>query len=209
MQERARRTRRNIMEAAAASFEAHGYGAARLQDITDREDVSKGGLYFHFPSKESIALAIIRRSEELHAELVEELRPRFPQAMRLLIEYTHRVGRAFRDDVVARAGIRLLLESRLRDPSAPPPFSGRIDNVRTLLQAAREQGDLAPWVDPASAAPSLVAAFLGLQQIVMVRGGPVDPDRCVADMWQFLLPGLVPADRLAGLLALLPAAPGG
>ncbi|MEU8122616.1 ScbR family autoregulator-binding transcription factor [Spirillospora sp. NPDC049024] len=208
MQERARLTRQTILEAAAAAFEAHGYGAARLQDITDREDVSKGGLYFHFPSKESLALEIIRRGEELHIDLVEELRPRFPRAMRLLIEYTQQVGRAFSDDVVARAGTRLLLEGRLRDLAGPPPLARRIGTVRELLVAAREQGDLAPRVDPPCAAQSLAAAFLGLQMIVMVRGGPLDPDTCVSQMWRVLLPGLVPAARLDDLLGSLPAAGG-
>jgi AcrR family transcriptional regulator len=204
MQERAQRTRRAILQAAATAFETRGYGATRLQDITAQQDVSKGALYFHFPSKESLAIAIIQENDALWPELIEKLRPQYPRAIELLIEFSWRVGEAFLDNVLTRAGMRLMLETKLTDPSLPPPFSTWIGNVREVLAEAQEQGDLLPGVITANVARFMVATFTGLQQVVLSSGGPTDPEQCIAEMWRCLLPGLVPSDRLAELKELLP-----
>jgi AcrR family transcriptional regulator len=199
LQERAQRTRRSILQAAAEAFEAHGYGAARLRDITEQRHVSKGALYFHFPSKESLALALLQENDSLWPDLLEKLRPEVPRAMLRLIEFSRRVGELFRDDVRTRACIRLMLETTLRERAPRPPLSGWVAGTRELLAEAREQGDLTPGVDPDEAARFLVATFTGLQQMVIVDGGPVNPERCVAQMWRCVLPGLVAPDRLGEL----------
>jgi AcrR family transcriptional regulator len=58
-QERAVRTRRAVVEAAAAVFAEHGYAAATIAEILERADVTKGALYFHFGSKEALARGVI------------------------------------------------------------------------------------------------------------------------------------------------------
>ncbi|MFD6414028.1 TetR family transcriptional regulator, partial [Nocardia asteroides] len=50
-QDRAIRTRRNILEAAAKIFEERGYQAATIAEILGAAGVTKGALYFHFSSK--------------------------------------------------------------------------------------------------------------------------------------------------------------
>ncbi|MCP2336077.1 ScbR family autoregulator-binding transcription factor [Actinomadura rupiterrae] len=196
MQERARRTRQAVVRAAAAAFEVNGYGATTLQDIVAREDVSRGALYFHFPTKEALAVAIVREYGAMWDELVATLRPGQPRAVRLLIEFSFAVGRAFGGNVIARAGTRLLLETRLYESELPPPYAGWIGTVEEVLADARRQGDLASGADTAELAKFLVAAFTGLQQIVMTGGGPEDTDSCIATMWRCVLPGLVAPERL-------------
>ena len=60
------------MEAAEALFAEKGYHDAAMDEIVRRTSVSKGGLYFHFPSKERLFLSVmdhlgrrlVRRIEE-------------------------------------------------------------------------------------------------------------------------------------------------
>lgn len=60
------------MEAAEAVFAEKGYHDAAMDEIVRRTSVSKGGLYFHFPSKERLFFAVmdhlghrlVRRIEE-------------------------------------------------------------------------------------------------------------------------------------------------
>ncbi|OLT19135.1 hypothetical protein BJF79_02690 [Actinomadura sp. CNU-125] len=192
------------MRAAAAAFEVNGYGATRLQDITAREDVSKGALYFHFSAKEALAAAIVGEYSGLWERLTDRLRPRHPRAVELLIELSWAVGAAFRDDVMARAGIRLVLETRLYESRTPPPYERWTACIEEMLEEAARQDDLAPGVDVANVAWFMVASFTGLQQVAMADGGPgASPDECVAAMWRCMLPGLVRSDRLPGLVALL------
>ncbi|MFD8655358.1 TetR family transcriptional regulator, partial [Streptomyces mirabilis] len=54
-QERAVRTRRLILDAAASVFDERGYEAATIGEVLARAGVTKGALYFHFPSKRALA----------------------------------------------------------------------------------------------------------------------------------------------------------
>lgn len=58
-QARALQTRRSIVEAAASVFAEYGYERAATSEILRRANVTKGAMYFHFPSKESLAQAIM------------------------------------------------------------------------------------------------------------------------------------------------------
>lgn len=61
-------TRQRILDAAIRVFARKGYHDARMDDIVAEAQVSKGGVYFHFPGKERLFLAII----EHFAGLLEE-----------------------------------------------------------------------------------------------------------------------------------------
>lgn len=52
-------TRTRILEAAAQVFAQKGYHETRVDDIVTASGTSKGSVYFHFPSKEKIFLALI------------------------------------------------------------------------------------------------------------------------------------------------------
>ncbi|ANY16097.1 TetR/AcrR family transcriptional regulator [Bordetella pseudohinzii] len=48
-----------ILDAALAEFSARGYAATRMDDIARRAQLSKGGLYGHFTSKEEVLAALL------------------------------------------------------------------------------------------------------------------------------------------------------
>jgi len=54
-------TRERILEAAEAVFADNGYHDALVDEIGKRTSMSKGGLYFHFPSKERLFFAVMDR----------------------------------------------------------------------------------------------------------------------------------------------------
>ncbi len=54
-------TRERILDAAAETFAEQGYHGASMDAIVERSRTSKGAIYFHFPSKESIFSALIER----------------------------------------------------------------------------------------------------------------------------------------------------
>lgn len=56
-QDRSVRTRQTILSAAARVFEERGYQMATISEILTAAGVTKGALYFHFPSKEDLARA--------------------------------------------------------------------------------------------------------------------------------------------------------
>ena len=64
--ERSAGRKRQILDAAAAVFARRGYHGARMDDIVGETGLSKGSLYWHFSSKEQLAVALVHR--ELAAE---------------------------------------------------------------------------------------------------------------------------------------------
>ncbi len=57
-QARSRATRERILDAAEASFAAHGYENARISDIAKSANCSVGSIYFRFHDKDALFLAI-------------------------------------------------------------------------------------------------------------------------------------------------------
>jgi TetR/AcrR family transcriptional regulator, fatty acid metabolism regulator protein len=51
-------TRQRIVEAALDVFAKKGYHEATMDEIASVSQVSKGGLYFHFPRKQDLFLAL-------------------------------------------------------------------------------------------------------------------------------------------------------
>ena len=58
-QARGAATRQKILEAAIELFTDNGFGVTTLNDIADRAELTSGALYYHFESKEALAIGII------------------------------------------------------------------------------------------------------------------------------------------------------
>tara|TARA_B100001123_G_scaffold443743_1_gene590558 strand:- start:6034 stop:6657 length:624 start_codon:yes stop_codon:yes gene_type:complete len=58
-QDRAKRTRDQLLEAAELVFASKGYHETAMHDIVTKSGRSKGAIYFHFPSKQSVFEAVL------------------------------------------------------------------------------------------------------------------------------------------------------
>jgi len=54
-------TRNKILAVALELFRAQGYDATSLRQIAERLDLTKAAVYYHFPAKEDLVLAIAER----------------------------------------------------------------------------------------------------------------------------------------------------
>jgi len=70
-QERSRRRRERILDAAFHVFSGLGYRGAAVDEIAREADTSKGGVYFHFPTKESLFLELLRTTADRLVAKVE------------------------------------------------------------------------------------------------------------------------------------------
>ena len=77
-QERSRTRRQRILDAGLAVFSRKGYRDAAVDDIAAASETSKGGVYFHFPNKQAIFLALLERMGSLLIEKVETAMAREP-----------------------------------------------------------------------------------------------------------------------------------
>lgn len=61
--------RAKVLDAAAASFQAHGYGGSSMADIVSAAGVTGGALHHHFPTKRDLGRAVI--TERVSPEVAE------------------------------------------------------------------------------------------------------------------------------------------
>lgn len=72
-QERAARTRRTLIRAAAEVFAREGFAPASLTTISRQAGVSNGALHFHFTSKNALAQAVEEEAGEAMRLLIRDV----------------------------------------------------------------------------------------------------------------------------------------
>lgn len=203
-QVRAQVTRDTIVAGAAAVFGRRGYGLASIADIAEASGVTKGALYFHFPSKDELARAVIaeqhQRTMTAAGEVIDEGRPGLETMVLLSGVLAHQLL----TDPIVQAGIRLTTDvASLEDP-VTGPYRDWLSTSEALFRRAVEEGDLRADLDPATLAAVIVASYTGVQLVSETFSHRADLLRRVRELWEVLLPGIVPAeglDRLRGLPA--------
>lgn len=193
-QERAIRTRRALLQAAAAMFHERGFAQATLGAISGSAEVSSGALHFHFGSKAALATAVENEASHALVRLITVIQYRLDSPLQILVDSVRALAARLRDDDYLRAGLHLSHDAtwpgrlRLRDQWN--------DYVLCLLTAADTRGDLAEGVAPQDAARLVSAATSGLEALSGDDPGWLSPDVLTA-MWQLLLPALASPAALA------------
>ncbi|MFD7547779.1 ScbR family autoregulator-binding transcription factor [Streptomyces sp. NPDC059578] len=191
-QARAIQTRESILLAAAAVFDERGYSSATITEILQRAGVTKGALYFHFASKEELALGVVAAQLDLG-----ELPPQRTKLQELVdhgLLFAHRLLH----DPLTRASMGLAMDQR-RDAvePAPPrgtPYQAWIDRIDQVLKDAEARGELLPHVVPGDTAELMAGAFTGIQGMSHVLCERADLTRRVIVLLQHILPSIaVPA----------------
>ncbi|MFJ8982424.1 ScbR family autoregulator-binding transcription factor [Streptomyces sp. NPDC102282] len=179
-QDRAARTKAQVLIAAAELFTANGFRHTSVKDVAERVEMTKGAVYFHYPNKEALAVAVV---EHLYAKwpiLLDEIRAEGMTPLDAAAAMLDRAALAFRDDVIVQAGARLQLERPHIDAELPPPYVDWTSLLTELLTAAKHEGQIKAGTDPAAAARALVAGFFGMQHISDVLQHRAD----IVDRWQ-------------------------
>ncbi|MFF4583200.1 ScbR family autoregulator-binding transcription factor [Streptomyces sp. NPDC001389] len=191
-QERAEITRQAILDGAAIAFDHAGFGGTSLSDVVKHAGVTKGALYFHFPSKQALARTLVDEQFQVSADVPAIEDP----GLQTVIDLTHQMASGLRTNVRIRAGIRLVIEfGSFTDPD-PSPYNAWIETCRSCLTPAQERGDVLPSVDLYDLSTFLVGSFTGIQVTSHVRTAREDLHARIVDLWTHLLPGIVPAGRL-------------
>jgi AcrR family transcriptional regulator len=64
--------RQDILDAAAKFFKEKGYAGTTMRDIAEHADVKTASLYYHFPSKAELLLAVYEASANLLTSVVDD-----------------------------------------------------------------------------------------------------------------------------------------
>lgn len=195
-QARSEATRRKIITSAVELFNEIGYPATGLGDIIERAEMTKGALYYHFDSKESLATAII---EEGSANLIHAFRSITESSAPTLESMIHGafvVADLLSTDKVARSGTQLLRAFGEFNDTATRTYEGWLIEMEARARQAIDEGDLRADLDPGAVGETIVAAMLGAELLSNATDAGVDMLKRVARIWKILLPAIVSDESL-------------
>ncbi|MCB2087901.1 MAG: helix-turn-helix domain-containing protein [Sphingomonadaceae bacterium] len=168
--ERGRRTRRNLLDAAAAEFGEKGFHEASISGITTRAGTALGSFYTYFDSKEALFRALVQdmsvRVKQGAAEAVGALAEQ-DEVRALDIESAAFQG--FLSFAREHKEIyRIIDEAEFVDPdSYRQHYEATAARMYERLRQGAEQGDLRPDIDEAHAWALMgMNVFLGLRYAV-------------------------------------------
>ena len=161
-------TRRHILDVAGAAFAGHGYRGISLNDIVRDSGLTKGAFYFHFPSKEALAVAVFQDKQELWLGRTLEAITGKVRAIDQLEAMLDAGCDLCETDASARVVGRLCFELSSEDHLLPL-MADHLDKwfevTAHVIRQAQEQGDVKPDLDARQLAETIVAAFIGIEQI--------------------------------------------
>ena len=137
----ARENRRRIVDVARDAFSTAG--DTSLNEIAKRAGIGPGTLYRHFPTRESLVLAVYRNEIENLADLAPQLLAAHPplEALRLWLEQVARYGQL-------KYGVAELIHAATTDTVEEEAYKLVIGAIKQLLDAGAAAGLLRPDVHP-------------------------------------------------------------
>lgn len=163
-------TRGRILDAAANEFQHRGYHATSMHDIMRIAQVPGGSVYHYFPTKKSLALAVIeeRVAESLAETWIEPLR-KAPSASEGILSVFDAVAKSISDRAVLGCPVtNLALELSLADPDYQHALRAAFDRwERAIAERLRDQqaAQKQQTIDSGGLATLVVAIFSGAMSL--------------------------------------------
>ncbi|NEC63083.1 TetR/AcrR family transcriptional regulator [Streptomyces sp. SID9727] len=189
-----------LLESAAHLFVERGYTGTSVNDISDHSGKTSGAIYFHYSSKEKLALAVVREQFATWPQLTAAYAAPGIPPLEKLVALSFRVAQTLSEDVVARAGARLWAERRTIGAPVPTPFGAWALACARLLAQARARGELADGVEPSAAAVALVCGFYGHCALTDEMPGRWSGTERLEEWWRMALTSLQAKPDPAGLI---------
>lgn len=179
--------RERILDSALNIFSRKGYHDTRIDEIVDESKTSKGSVYFHFPNKEKLFLALVDQFADLierettqAIELEEEGIQRVRAALETVLTTFGRYRRPAKLLLVQAVGLGSVFEKKRLE------ITDRFaEMIRVYLQEAIDIGDIEP-VDVEVVSHAWMGAIYNVV-IQWVYTGEPDKDRILSALLPVLL----------------------
>ncbi|HVU15022.1 MAG TPA: TetR/AcrR family transcriptional regulator [Phototrophicaceae bacterium] len=180
-------TRERILDAALNVFSNKGYHDTKMDEIVEASDTSKGAIYFYFPNKERLFLALVDQfADLLERRVVEAVGneqqgiARVQAALQACLETFGRYRRPAKILLVQAVGLGSVFEKKRIE------VNDRFANlIRKYLDESITVGDIAP-VDTEVVSYAWMGAIYGIV-IRWVYTGEPDSERILSALLPLLL----------------------
>jgi AcrR family transcriptional regulator len=195
-QPRSEVTRRKIINAAVELYDEVGYPSTGLGDIIERVDVTKGALYHHFDSKESLAFAIIDEAVYLLRGALRRA-SQSSSALEGLILGGFAGAELVSSEKLVRTGGHLLLTFAKFNESVAGYYRSWFAGTVAQVRLAQAEGDIRADLDADVVGGVILGTLVGAEVISDSLSGGRDLVMRVNHAWETLLPTIVPEESLS------------
>lgn len=152
---------KRILASAEALFASQGFEAVSMNAVAQQAGVSKANIYYHFPSKRGLYLAVLSQAcRESGSLLLDMESDPSPFADKLRHYATRHLASILKREQFSRLILRELLENNPKSGQefAQQGFGENFARLVNTLRAAQSHDELRQDIDPAMAAVLLIAA---------------------------------------------------
>lgn len=180
-------TKERILESALNIFSSKGYYDTKLDEIAEESQSSKGSIYFHFPNKEKLFIALVDQFSDVLERNVREAIEDEPQgmirvqiALKSVLDTFGKYRRPAKILLVQAVGLGTVFEKKRMQ--ATDRFA---ELIQTYLQEAIDIGEIEP-VDTEVVSHAWMGAIYNVV-IQWVYTGEPTPERIMDSLLPMLL----------------------
>ncbi|TAM71424.1 TetR/AcrR family transcriptional regulator [Mycobacterium sp.] len=196
-QVRSEATRRKIFDAAIEVFGEVGYAAAGWSTIIERTGMTKGALYHHFDSKESLASNIIEEGSDTLLGAYRNVCKSSSPGLENIVHGSFTLIDVLGSDKMARAAAQLATALSGFNGAASRFYANLVLETAQEARRAVKEGDLRSDIDADVLSASIIGTISGARLVAIAisshgRIGDVigDPFARLHQIWELLLPGI-------------------
>lgn len=197
LSQKAQATRKRILDAGADLFYLHGYNATGLDKIIKRAEITKGNFYYHFKSKEALAVATLDSQLELiQQEIADNVLKSSHSALENLFELLqfltnkqkaqhnegHICGCYFGNFTLELSTSSREVRNKLKDV-----FGSYLSLIGSLLTEAKEAGDISSKIDPTTMSSIIMSQIEGAILLDKANQKPKNLDDSINFIKQVLI----------------------
>ena len=197
-QVRSEATRRKILDAAIEVFGEVGYAAAGWGAIIERTGMTKGALYHHFDSKESLASDILEEGSDALLTAFGNVCGSSSPGLENLLHGAFTIVEVLNSDKMVRTAEQLASALSGLNEAAAGFYADLAAKIAEEARRAISEGDLRKDVDPEVLSEFLVGAMFGTRLVFNAiarhdagRTVPGDIAGRLRQILELLLPGTV------------------
>lgn len=152
-------THARLLDAAREVFTTLGYQGATLDDIAAKAGFTKGALYWHFPNKQALFMALVSDSINQNMRLLEKLAPENGDPASVKQRLADWIDSIDERETLPQFGIELEIEAR-RDPSFRVIHQGMIAKHEAAIADYLERYFAKVGEKPVMPIPELASALI-------------------------------------------------
>lgn len=185
-------SRNIIVKSALRVMHRNGYGAAGVTEILSGTGLTRGALYYHFPSKEALGFAVLDAIEsDLKSTWLSPLENQFDPISALQSVLNSVCARLTDEDVSLGCPLNNLaqelsfVDTRFRVRIAGI-YRQWIDGIAAVIRKGQETRKLSRSVEPRIVAACVVAEWTGARGLAKATGEPGVLTSCASQLIRYL-----------------------